>query len=435
MKSATATAAVTFFVKKAFATGRLRFGVERRSSVEEIDRDAVLSTGPAGEFVRRRSRGFYFAAPRPIGGVDLDKSSALESTTFLDALKPDGTASRWIMLGLMGLGVLLVLLGLAVVAKGGTKAGVAEIVFGLALIVGPIVLTAAERQKIRQREERERAARIEEDTKRRDVLAAYLAAIENLRKQRDDAAMLEVGRQRQNLDLPYEAWAPFARRATLDIAFEALALFTPARGEEVGAAIDRAGNATGLLPGDISAVKQEMVATAVWHILADDRLGETQSRMIAELQRAMKLKDSDLPQEEHAAKQFAQLRGLVPDALDKQSCSVALNFGETCYLGRQATSISTKVVKEEEGPVERLIPGAKFSLWVTSRRIIVDGRKRVDIPLQKIDDIEVDVDGCTMMIRTAKPLKPLVVRVDDPVYTAGIIELALDAEPRPRSFA
>jgi hypothetical protein len=427
---------VTFFVRKAFATGRLRFGVERRSSVEEIDRDAVLSTGPAGEFVRRRSRGFYFAAPRPIGGVDLDKPSALESTTFFDSLKPDGTTRGWIMLAMIIFGLLLVLLGISVIATQDEKApGVVELIFGLILIATPIILTAAERGKIRQREERERQARLEADTKRREVLAAYLAAIENLRKQRDDAAMMEVSRQRQNLDLPYEAWAPFARRATLDIAFEALSRFTPQQGADVAAAIDRAGVATGLLPGDIAAVKQEMVATAVWHILADDRLGEVQSRVITDLQKAMNLKDSDLPLEDHAARQFAQLRGLTPDGLEKQSCSIALNFGESCYLGRRATAIQTKVVKEEEGPVERLIPGANFSLWVTSRRIIVEGRKRVDIPLPKIDDIEVDVDAGTMMIRTAKPLKPLIVRVDDPIYTAGIIELALDAEPRPRSFA
>ena len=113
MISATAGFAVTFFVRKAFATGRLRFGVERRSPLAEIDNELLLSTGPAGEFIRRRSKGFYFAAPRPLGKLDRDREAGSRSASFLDALKPDGTSRGWVFLALMLIGVLLILIGLA----------------------------------------------------------------------------------------------------------------------------------------------------------------------------------------------------------------------------------------------------------------------------------------------------------------------------------
>jgi hypothetical protein len=425
---------VTFFVRKAFATGRLRFGVERRSPIDEIDNEPLLSTGPAGEFVRRRSKGFYFAAPRPLGRLDRDRESAASSNTLFDALKPDGTPRGWAFLGMMLFGVLLVLIGLAVVMTKG-PVGWIEVIFGLVLIVAPIAMTARERQQIRAQEARERAEIEAEEAHRQEILASYLEALERLRRERSDEALAEVTRQRQNLDLPYEAWAPVARRAVLDLAFETLARLTPQQGDEAAASIDRTGTATGLLPGDIHAVKQELVATITWHLLADDRLGKTQLGLMSTLQRAMKLGEADLPQEGHASKQFDQLRGLTADQFEKQSCTIPLLFNEQCFFSTRATSLLVRKVREEGGQVDTLVEGESFSLYVTSRRILLDSRKRLEVPLVKIDDIDVDVDARALTLRLGKPLKPITIRVDDPILTAGIIEIALDAEPRPRSFA
>ena len=434
MNSATAGSAVTFFVRKAFATGRLRFGVERRSPIAEIDNELYLSTGPAGEFVRRRSKGFYFAAPRPLGKLDRDRENASASTNFFDALKPDGTSRGWVFFGLMLFGVLLILIGLGVVMTKGPL-GWIEVIFGLLLVVMPIAMTARERQQLRQQEAHERAEFEAEESNRQEVLSSYLQALERLRNERSDEALNDVTRQRQNLDLPYEAWAPVARRAVLDLSFETLARLTPQRSDEAAASIDRTGSATGLLPGDIHAVKQELVATITWHLLADDRMGAAQKALMAAVQQSMKLTEADLPQEGHAECQFDQLRGLTADQLEKQSCTVPLLFGEHCFFSTRATSMLTRRVREEGVQIDKLVDGESFSLFVTSRRVILDARKRQEIPLVKIDDIDVDVDGRAITLKLGKPLKPVTLRVDDPIFTAGIIEIALDAEPRPRSFA
>ncbi len=434
MNSAIAGSAVTFFVRKTFATGRLRFGVERRSPIAEIDNEPHLSTGPAGEFIRRRSKGFYFAAPRPLGRLDRDREAGAASTNFLDALKPDGTSRGWVFLALMLFGVLLILIGLGVVMTKGPL-GWIEVIFGILLVSTPIALTARERQQTRQLEAQERAEIEAEESHRQEVLASYLQALERLRSERSDEALSEVTRQRQNLDLPYEAWAPVARRAVLDLAFETLGRLTAQRSDEAAASVDRTGSATGLLPGDIHAVKQELVATITWHLLADDRLGTTQKALMTAVQRSMKLNEADLPQEGHAERQFDQLRGMTADHLDKQSCTVPLLFGEHCFFSTRATSMLTRRVREEGVQIDKLVDGESFSLFVTSRRVILDARKRQEIPLVKIDDIDVDVDGRTLTLKLGKPLKPVTIRVDDPIFTAGIIEIALDAEPRPRSFA
>ena len=51
---------MTYYVEKQLAFGPIRFGVSTRQPLEAIGDDPTLSTGPNGEFVRRRADGFFF---------------------------------------------------------------------------------------------------------------------------------------------------------------------------------------------------------------------------------------------------------------------------------------------------------------------------------------------------------------------------------------
>ncbi|HEY6212698.1 MAG TPA: hypothetical protein VIW45_10450, partial [Vicinamibacterales bacterium] len=75
---------------------------------------------------------------------------------------------------------------------------------------------------------------------------------------------------------------------------------------------------------------------------------------------------------------------------------------------------------------------ATNGLTVTNRRLIVDAKKKIEVALPQVNDIDVDIDANTMSIDTAATKKPIVLTVDDPIYAAAIIDLAANMVERPR---
>jgi hypothetical protein len=75
------------------------------------------------------------------------------------------------------------------------------------------------------------------------------------------------------------------------------------------------------------------------------------------------------------------------------------------------------------------------SVYVTNKRLIVDGSRRIEVPLSQIDDLEVDIDNNLLTVTIARPNKPLRMQVEQPIYTAALIDIATTLDERPRSFA
>ena len=78
---------------------------------------------------------------------------------------------------------------------------------------------------------------------------------------------------------------------------------------------------------------------------------------------------------------------------------------------------------------------ASSEFAVTNKRVVIDVKKPIEIPLTQIDDIEVDVDANVLIIRAAKPQEPVIVRVEQPIYAAALIDIATSIDDRPRGFA
>src|SRR5207245_11495930 len=144
---------MTFFVEKKLALGPIRFGVLPRKPVEKIEVYESLSTGPSGEFLTRRSDGFFFEERARFDQPVLPTAKSISAMPFWSSLKPDGTPRSWGFLALLFFGAILVLLGLAVVARKGPQ-GWVEVILGAAMIATPIALTAQRRKQIREKEER-----------------------------------------------------------------------------------------------------------------------------------------------------------------------------------------------------------------------------------------------------------------------------------------
>jgi hypothetical protein len=429
----TAEHAVTLFVQKSLAAGPIRFGVNPRAEVESIDSDPSLSTGSRGEFIRRSGQGYFYAANvKPVGAPELPKVAGISSIPFWTSVV-DGTPRGWGLLAMLVVGALLLLLGFLVVATKGPQ-GWIEVILGIALIATPIVLTAQRRQQIRQQEERDRLAREDAERRNRAMLAAWSEALERASLNPTDVGIEDLARERQALDLPYELWSPSARAASLRVGFEHLAKVGPERSAEVAALMDRISRAAGLEVPDELGAKHDLYRALVWHLLADDRYGESQMETLKKIRKGFEIWDRDVPAEAEAAGQFRRLRGLTRDNLPRSQCPIRLAFRESCIVSSRGHLVEIK--RDKKTRIDRLIEGRACSLYLTNKRVVIEGRSTIELPLPKVDDIEVDAD--TNVVTMASPQfkdKPLRVRLENPIFVAALIELAVTLNERPRGFA
>jgi hypothetical protein len=404
---------MTFYVDKRLALGPIRFGVSTRQDEQSIDGDVALSTGPTGEFVHRRQEGSFFGGHDRFDKPTLPQTRTIANIPFWESLKPDGTPRSWGFLALMLVGAIFVLLGFAVVARKGPQ-GWVEIFLGLVMIAVPIGMTTQRRKQIREQEERERVEREALEKRNRETLAAYTAALEHVRAQRDDAALAQLAREREALTLPYEIWGAAARRTALLIGFDELARRGPAAASEIAQLMDRISRAAGLTPQDETGVKLDFYRTILWHLLADDRLGEAQQQQLLTIRNGLGISDRDIPAEWRTADEFRRLRGMTSHDLRRAQCSTRLAFKEHCIY---------------EAPTDQ------GTLHVTNKRVLVDGAKRFELPLAHVFEISVDADANVVAVKTNNPRKPLHLRVEEPIYAAAMLDLASQIDERPRGFA
>jgi len=392
---------MTYFVTKSLATGPIRFGASTRRPIEAIDDDPSFSTGPDGSFVRRRQESFFFADSRYTPEETTPKftrrvSEQSFTEQILELPKP--------LLALVPLGAILILLGLAVLVTKGSQ-GLIEVIAGLALIAAPVILTAQQRKVQREREARERAEHEERDKRNREMLASYAAALEAMRANPTRETMDAVGRERAVIDLPDPVWSPAARLAVLHIGLEALHRLGPSKAREVGELMSQSAAAAGLHGDAKISLREDLYLVILWHLLADDRVGPAQMRSLEELRKGF-----DIDVTEPAEAQFDRLRGIGARNLPRAECTARLGFHEYCiHAGK--------------------------GLFITNKRLLLPSQKPSEIALPKIDDVTIDADSGTVTVRVAGLKKPLNLAVEDPIYTACLIDLASSLNERPRGFA
>jgi hypothetical protein len=426
---------MTFYVRKQLAPGPIRFGVSPRSPVSAIDTEPALSTGGSGEFLRRRLRGFYFADMRDPGALVVPDSPSITSTPFWASVF-DGTARGWLFVGLMIFGALLIVLGLGVIANTDNNGvGIFEIILGLILIGVPIGITAQARRQIKVREDQERAAREQEHAGHQEILSAYSAALERVRNDPSEVNLAAVGRERDRIDLPYRIWSPVARSTVLHIGFQALEKYGPAGARQVNDIMSRAAHSTGLNPADELRVKLDLYRVVVWHLLADDRFGPAQVGELHALRDGLEIDDNDVPVEVKAITEFDGLRGVNHKNLPKAECPVPLGFHEYCIHNTRGSVLRQVREKIEGVPTTKLVPTEQCQIIVTNKRVILNSKKRQEIAVPKIDDVEVDIDPNILTIRPARGIKNVIVQVEDPIVTAALIDVATMLDERPRGFA
>ena len=408
---------MSFIVQKSLGNSFFRFAVSRRRELKSIDDNPELSTGSNGEFIRHRPEIFYSADVRAIRSPVVPPARSIAGTSFRQSMF-DGTRRGMGMLGMILFGVLLLLIGLSVLASKGA-AGWLWIILGLILIGVPVFITAQKRSVIRQAEGRQRKEREERDARNRELLSAYTGSLEHLLENPNDETLQEVLRENEKLDLPYSIWADTAIGTVLHVGFSTLARVGADRAAEVANLMDRASDAAGLIAEDALAVKHALYSTVLWHFLADDRLGDAQLKTVRATQEGFAIKPEDVPIDTSSEAQLHRLRGIDHRNAPRCETTVALGLNEYCMYSAE------------------IRPGGgegTTTLYVTNKRIMVDGPKKIEVKVPTIDDIQVDADANRVTIEAAGLKSPIDFTAGEPIYLGAMVDLARRLDDRPKSF-
>ncbi|HYC58022.1 MAG TPA: hypothetical protein VEK79_00490 [Thermoanaerobaculia bacterium] len=410
---------MSFRIQKSLGNSFFQFSVGRRRDFKSIDDDKEMSTGPAGEFIRHRPEIFYSADIRQIHVPEVPAPRTVTSTPFWGSMI-DGTPRGWTFVGLMAFGALLLLLGLANIANGNRGGGGFLVVLGIILAAIPVVLTSAKRRSIRLQEEKIRKERQERDERDRQLLAAYTTSLEKLRDDPSDANLLYVQRENEKLDLPYAVWADTAIGTVLYVGFSTLAKVGPERAAEVAELMDRASDAAGLIAEDARGVKHALYSTILWHFIADDRLGQEQTKIVRQIQEGFRIKGEDVPIDTASEAQFNRLRGIDHRNAPRCETQVPLRLNEYCMY--------TADVRVGDG-------AATTPLYITNKRLILGTGKAVtEVEVPKIDHLTADADASRIAVRASELKRPLEFTAGEPIYLAAILDLASRLDDRPKSF-
>ena len=408
---------MSFIVQKSLGNSFFRFAVTRRRELTSIDDDPELSTGSNGEFIRHRSEIFYSADVRAIRSPVVPPARTIAGTSFRQSMF-DGTRRGWSMLGMIAFGALLLLVGLSVLTSKGA-AGWLWIIIGLILIGIPLFITAQKRSVIRQAESHQRKEREERDARNRELLSAYAQSLERLLENPTDETLQSVLRENEKLDLPYSIWADTAIGTVLHVGFSTLARVGADRAAEVAKLMDRSSEAAGLIAEDALAVKHALYSTVLWHFLADDRLGNVQLKTVRAVQEGFAIKPEDVPIDTSSEAQFDHLRGIDHRNAPRCETTLALGLNEYCMY--------TAEIRPGGGE-------GTTTIYVTNKRVVVDGSKKIEVKVPTIDDIHVDADANRVTIRASETKGSIDFTAGEPIYLGAMVDLARRLDDRPKSF-
>lgn len=415
---------MAFHITKNLGPGSIRFKVGARRTQEELDQEPLtLSSDGEGNYTGRRG-GLYFAAAERVTDpvLEAEQDRVVKGSIF--------EALNLTQIALMIIGVVLVLIGIVVMMRKGAP-GLIEIILGLGFIAFPVITTIRKRREILTSRERDRVMREAEAQRRREVLGNFLTRLENFENDMSEDNAEALRREHSALSVSYDMLAPSIRRTVARIAFRLLPELTNRGPEYVADEIDRATEATALAPRDIIEVKKQLYETALWHVLADDRLSAAHQKLLEGFRTALRLDSEVIDVDIRALRDFAQLRGVTPKRLPNIEPPIQLGLHEVLY--HQTTGTLLAAPKRLQIP-NALKPGSEkaagdeeCTIYITSKRLLVTSDVSREIALPKIYSIDLEADRNAILITDADRKEPWAIDVNDAVYTGAILEMAVEA--------
>lgn len=393
---------MAFYIRKNLESGPLRFAVGERTP-DARDDDPRFSTGPKGEYRPIRNTSLYFGEQRDGDGVELTNIAQFPALENEPVLSP-------LMWSSVGVGVIILLAGVGVLAVKKDMIGIIEILIGLAMIITPFVRTMQKRREVKAKREKILAERAAEEARLQALIGSFAERVRGLRSRRDEQALVEIARERSSIDVPYEAVVATSRPILTSIAFELTAAYPDRSLDETAKELTACARAIGLGADDVTSILAEIVRRVIWHLLSDDRMNDEMVKNVDSLARAFQIPDEALGAERAAIAEFRTLRGLQMRTLSPKRAELPLGFNEACL--HQTVGVNASKKRATEGLV-----------YVTTKRLSIVNGKQDDTQLASIYDVELDADASTIHLKLADRKKNFAIRTHKPIETAAILEI------------
>ncbi|HEY8468290.1 MAG TPA: DUF4236 domain-containing protein [Longimicrobiales bacterium] len=182
----------------------------------------------------------------------------------------------------------------------------------------------------------------------------------------------------------------------------------------------------GLDPGFSHAARVDAFRGVWLQAVADHDLTEAEEQALAELRRALRVGDDDVAAELAVLRRLAGLRRIREGELPVVEPGIALPEGETCHFAAEARLLKERNLHrfQRAGQAYRvrgLVTDREGTLLITNRRLLFVHGGTTSVPLDRILDVDVDLDRNLLSIARDGAKTPLLITTPDAVRAGAVL--------------
>jgi hypothetical protein len=177
---------------------------------------------------------------------------------------------------------------------------------------------------------------------------------------------------------------------------------------------------------DAPPIHEAKIKERMWGAIADGTVTDEEEATIHELLAICELPADRFQKETSALRQFIAARPIQNGKLPFVDAGVSLQGDELCHHQTSGCLLEKKVISDSGGEQgqegERLTVSQEGKIYITSKRVLVVGEETTSIPHERILDAEIDPDNNVISIIKDSRKEPLLLRVQDLIYTGILLE-------------
>ena len=195
-------------------------------------------------------------------------------------------------------------------------------------------------------------------------------------------------------------------------------------------------SAVGLSGDALKTLKRWVFNRAYLNIVEDRALSKGEDEDIFRAKRVLGLSDADVEEELGTLNTLREVRKIQEEGLTPVAANIPLSKNEACYHKSRGRIVKEKVLRTYQSAGERhkitdLAVEKEGDLYLTSAKIALAGDGVYSVKLDKIFDVETDLDQNTVALSVEGRKTPLVLTVPDSyLFSAKLNKLLEQRLPR-----
>ncbi|HEX7089554.1 MAG TPA: DUF4236 domain-containing protein [Longimicrobiales bacterium] len=185
----------------------------------------------------------------------------------------------------------------------------------------------------------------------------------------------------------------------------------------------------GLDPGFARAARADALRGVWLQVVADHEVTDAEEATLAELRRALRVAEDDVASELAIVRRLAGLRRIREGELPVVEPGVPLPEGEACHYADEARLLKERNLRRFQRArqvyrVRGLVMEREGRLLITSRRLLFIDAGSTSVPLDRILDVDVDLDRNLLVITRDGAKTPMLLTTPDAARAGAVLARA-----------